>query len=161
MSDAKRIEELLNRLDGSASKREWDAVTQLRELGNALPAWLLKKFRASSKWEARTSCVYHAIRYAQQSDDAVNLGREAIRDRSRKVRYRGCMLLAYSQKEGVLPDLKAALVALREGPGADDLRAAIDAIESHKFDYFLDRSHSGMVKIEFLDEFLRNLKGPQ
>jgi hypothetical protein len=77
----------------------------------------------------------------------VTLGREAIRDKSKIVRYRGCMLLAYSQRKDVLSDLKGALQALGKGPGTDDPSAAIDAIESGNHHYFVDRTHSGKLKL--------------
>lgn len=88
------------------------------------------------------------MRYARKSEDALALGLEAIVDRSKIVRYRGAMLLAYSQRKDALPYLRAALVSLRDGPGADDLLAAIDAIENANHNYFVDREHSGKMKWE-------------
>lgn len=144
--NAKEIGRLLARLDGTGSDDEWAAVSKLRTIGAELPNWLLKRFRVSRGWKARTSCVFHAIRYARKSEDALALGLEAIVDRSKIVRYRGAMLLAYSQRKDALPYLRAALV--RDGPGADDLLAAIDAIENENHNYFVDREHSGKMKWE-------------
>src|SRR5512145_2286641 len=106
------IESLLQRLDGSGSDDEWAAAKELRTFGNALPELLLRKYRAAREWRVRSSCVYHALRYARECEASVTLGREAIRDRSKVVRYRACMLLAYAQRKDSLPDLREAQMRL-------------------------------------------------
>lgn len=143
--DAKEIETLLEQLDGTGAEPEWAAVERLRALGPGLPKRLHERFRSARGWRARSSCVYHAMRYAKESEDAVALGLNAIRDRSKVVRYRGAMLLAYSQRPDVVPHLRSALHAVSEG--ADDIAAAIDAIEHRNHDFFVDREHSGKVKL--------------
>jgi len=140
-------EELLGRLDGSGSDEEWAAVMKLRERDD-FPHLLLERFRASRAWKARSSCVYHAVRYARQDADAVAIGKEAITDKSKVVRYRGCMLLAYSQKKEMLPVLKHALEATIDAEGKADLLAAIDAIEHENHNFFVDRKHSGKATME-------------
>lgn len=145
--NAKYIESLLEHLDGTGSDDEWAAAKELRTLGTEFPRWLLRRYRVSRGWKARSSCVYHAARYASESEDAVTLGLEAIHDRLTVVRYRGAMLLAYSQRKDALPRLRAALASLGEGPGTADLTAAIDAIESGNHNYFVDRKHTGKVKM--------------
>jgi len=87
------------------------------------------------------------MRYAKENADAVALGIEAIGDKAKGVRYRGAMLLAYSQRKDALPQLRAALETLAGGPGADDLAAAIDAIENENPNYFVDRTHSGNITL--------------
>jgi hypothetical protein len=148
--DMKRVEDLLARLDGSGSDTEWAAVMELRALGTEFPRLLRQRFQSSRSWKARSSCVYHAMRYAKESEDALVLGLAAIVDKAKGVRYRGAMLLAYAQKKAVLPQLRVALESLAGGPGADDLAAAIDAIENENHNYFVDRTHSGklMLNIE-------------
>jgi len=146
--DLKRAEELLTQLDGSGSDREWAAVKELRTLGSDFPRMLLTQFRSSRSWKTRSACVYHAIRYAKDNEEAIALGLAAIVDKAKGVRYRGAMLLAYSQRSDVLPQLQAALRALANGPGADDLAAAIDAIENRNHNYFADRTHSGKITLE-------------
>jgi hypothetical protein len=143
--DAKSVTERLDRLDGSGSDSELSAAEQLRQLGLELPRLLLQKFHSANAWQVRASCVYHAMKYARESDDAATLGREAVRDKSRIVRYRGSMLLSYSLRKEVLPDLESALQWWAGGPGEDDLRAAIDAIESQNHHYFIDREHTGKM----------------
>jgi hypothetical protein len=141
------IPALLARLDGSGSKDEWEAVNALRALGSRTPTLLLQRYRVARKWPARSSCVYHAVRYARESEDAVTLGREALRDRSGPVRYRGCMLLAYSLRRDLLSELREQLMAAGPRSDRDDLRAAIDAIENGNANYFVDRDHSGKVTL--------------
>jgi hypothetical protein len=150
---ARRIEALLARVDGTGSREESAAVQELKRTREGLAHWLLRRYRASRNWKARRSCAYFAS-FDRTSEDALTLGREAIRDRSKHVRYRACQLLAEIQRKDVLPDLWDALAALRGGPGSDDMRAAIDAIESENRHYFLDREHSGMVRGYTLDEFM-------
>ena len=145
------IQQLLDKLDGRGSDPEWEAVRVLRErVGNGLPQLLLSQFRKSRLAGARASCVYHAMRYARTEPAAVQLGREALLDRSMKVRYRACMLLSFAQKVEVLVDLRKAL-ATATGENQQDVAAAIDAIESGNHHYFADRTHSGMVTLNIVD----------
>lgn len=141
------VDELLMQLDGSGSDAEWAAATKLRERDD-LPRLLLEKFRTSRAWKVRSSCVYHAIRYAQRNADSVAIGKEAIADKSKVVRYRGCMLLAYSQKKEVLPVLRHALETTADAEGRADLLAAIDAIESGNHNFFVDRERTGKTTME-------------
>jgi hypothetical protein len=57
----------------------------------------------------------------------VQLGVEGIADKLKVVRRRACWLLAFAQRKAVLPALRDALAS---GRSVDDVRAAIDAIES-------------------------------
>ncbi len=142
-----RIEHLLSRLDGSGSDEEWDAKDRLKqELGDKLPYYLLNKYRISRKWNVRISCVYHAIGYARRSKDAFTLGMEALGDRSRPVRYRACMLLAYSQNRDALPELWPTLKH-KDQQTREDVKAAIDAIVNQNHHYFVDREHTGKVRL--------------
>ena len=147
MTDAKQIEDLLDLLDGRGSETEWAAVKRLKELlHDALPTYLLSAYRNARSWRSRSSFVFHAIPYARKHDDAVNLGMLAIFDRSKVVRYRACMLLAISQKSSALASLREAERAFM-GTNSSDMSAAIDAIEHKNQDYFLDRAHTGNVKL--------------
>jgi hypothetical protein len=143
--DATRVDELLEKLDGSGSEAESSAAAELRQLGLEFPRLLLRKFHSATVWRERASCVTYAMKYARKSDDAIALGREAVGDESRAVRYHGSMLLAYSLRKDVLPDLDSALRTRSGGPGEDDIRAAIDAIENQNHNYFLDREHTGKM----------------
>jgi hypothetical protein len=141
------VEGLLSQLDGSGSDAEWSAVMKLRERED-FPHLLLEKFRSSRAWKARSSCVYHAVRYARGDADALTIGKEALADKSKVVRYRACMLLAYSQRAEALPVLREALEATEDVEGRADLLAAIDAIESGNHNFFVDREHSGKATLE-------------
>lgn len=140
--------ELLMRLDGSGSDDEWEAVEELRKLGGTFPRLLLEKYKKARSWKERCACVYHAMRYAKESDYAVQLGLEALRDKSKVVRYRACELLAYSQRKDLLKNLEASLASYPSSH--EDIRAAIDAIESENHHYFVDRDHSGKVTLTIL-----------
>lgn len=77
------------------------------------------------------------------------LGLAAIVDKAKVVRYRGAMLLAYAQRKDTLAPLRAAMQALNVEQGADDLAAAIDAIDNENHNYFVDRGHTGKVMMSF------------
>lgn len=136
------ITELLSKLDGRGSDDEYNAIKALTTLGDALPSILLEQYRVSSKYGERASCVYHAIKYAKSNSDAFELGLEATKDKSKKVRYRAFMLLAVSQNDTALPHLKSLISDSETG---EDAKAAIDSIENKNQHYFVDREHSGKV----------------
>lgn len=136
---------LLNKLDGSGSDAEYRAIDELKKLGNQLPSLLFEKYSKSRKWEERASCIYHSIRYAREVDDALKLGIVALNDKSKVVRYRACMLLAYSLKQEALPALEKAKASIDNEEKLKDINAAIDAIEHQNSNYFVDRTHSGKI----------------
>ncbi len=143
------IEYLLNQLDGTGSDREFDAVSKLKKnLANELPGYLLSKYRSSKSWQHRCSCVYHSISFSRESCTALELGLEALSDRSKYVRYRACMLLAWSLNKKALPHLREAAAACNDNQTQEDLKAAIDAITSQNSNFFIDRDHSGHMTLE-------------
>ncbi|WP_097459089.1 hypothetical protein [Mangrovitalea sediminis] len=148
MFNQENIEELLDQLDGSGSDREFNAVNELRKLDNELPKLLLEKYKLSKRWPVRSSCVYHAIRYARSSMESVQLGREALFDKSKVVRYRACMLLACALDESTMVNLKEALDTTKDPETIADIEAAIDAVKNRNSDYFVDRKHSGKIKLK-------------
>jgi len=150
MLSSNRIAILLAMLDGKGSESEWSAIRELRSLGPALAPHLLAHYRSARSWKVRASCVYHSVRYARDSDDALQLGLEAVHDKAKVVRYRACMLLAYSLKRQLLPELRRQRAAAT-GPDAADLDAAIDAIECQNHNYFVDRDHSGQMTLTISD----------
>ncbi|RLA51908.1 MAG: hypothetical protein DRR42_09050 [Gammaproteobacteria bacterium] len=142
-----QIERLLDSLDGSGSDSEWTAADELREaLGSDLPAYLFSRYLVARRSAIRSSCVYHAMRYARESENALELGVAAIQDNSKVVRYRGCMLLAYSLQKHTLPKLRALIDSIHAN-SRNDLLAAIDAIESQNHHYFIDRDHTGDMNL--------------
>ncbi len=143
----KDVRRLLENVDGSGSGREWAAIGELRKLGSGLVQHLQRRFDSARSWKTRSACVFHAMRYAQESEDAVSLGLLAIKDRSAQVRYRGAMLLAHAQRKDTLPALREALAGEDCDGARRDLAAAVDAVEAGNPDYFVDRTHSGKVKL--------------
>lgn len=144
------IDNLLARVDGSGSDEEWKAINELRSrMGDELPDQLLGLYKKSKKWKVRSSCVYHSVRYARTSKAAIDLALLAVRDKSQVVRYRACMLLAYSQIKELLPILKLLLDAVDDSTKVD-VRAAIDAIAFENQNFFVDRDHSGMTTLNIL-----------
>jgi hypothetical protein len=147
-----RIQELIEQLDGSGSPLEWQAISELRSMGDALAEHLRAKYHQSRNWGVRCACVFYSLKYARDNNEtAIALGREALRDRSKAVRYRACMLLAFSLRRDALDELRDAMRCLSGRPGADDVAAAIDAIEHQNHNYFVDRDHSGKVKMTIKD----------
>lgn len=138
---------LLSKLDGSGSDAEYKAINELKNLGDQLPSLLLEKYKQSKKWGERASCLYHSIRYAKTVDDALKLGIVALNDKSKAVRYRACMLLAYSLKKEAFPALEQAKASMNSEETLKDINAAIDAIEHQNSNYFVDRSHSGKITL--------------
>ncbi|WP_347989510.1 hypothetical protein [Methylomonas sp. AM2-LC] len=144
------LEVLLNNLDGSGSDIEINAIRELRKLvGSGLPALLLNKYRVSKKWQVRSSCVYHSICYARDVEESVQLGIEALSDKSKVVRYRACMLLACSLNKNAISVLKELELLASDSETQANAHAAIDAIENQNTNYFVDRNHTGKVKLNF------------
>lgn len=138
-----QIDEKLRKLDGRGAAEEYEAVESLSTLGDEFPILLLQRYRIARNWAERASCVYHAAKYARTSDAAFQLGIEAIADRSKKVRYRACLLLAVAQKREALPHLASLVPEFQSAY----VTAAIDAIEHGNQNYFIDRDHSGMITL--------------
>lgn len=146
------IENFLNKLDGSGSDQEFHAIRQLKKIvGDLLPQLLLEKYRKSRDWGCRCSCVYHSISYSRKVDEAVQLGIEALADRSKAVHYRACMLLAYSLNEKALPALQELELHGRHKESRENAQAAIDAIKNQNTNYFLDKKHTGKVFLEIFN----------
>ena len=138
--------DLVKHIDGTGSDVEYGVINELRKkLGNRLPSLLFEKYKSSKQWKIRRSCVYHSIRYARESDDAVRLGIVAIEDKSKVVRYRACMLLAYALKKETIFSLKQAEKKFLDKESLDNFSAAIDAIENQNSNFFVDRGHSGRI----------------
>ncbi|WP_415878141.1 hypothetical protein [Methylomonas sp. TEB] len=143
MDDA-QIGCLVAELETTKTSEEEAAWEQLRPLGPRVLPFLLEFYPRMKKWQGRVSLVFHAIPYARDYDDAFQLGIKATKDKATVVRYRACMLLAYSLKNDALPHLQA-LLNHSDTKTVDDAKAAIDAIERKNHNYFVDRQHSGKM----------------
>lgn len=133
------VRALLDGLDGSGSKAEWAVVSKLRNRYDICQL-LLSHFKASPKWQSRASCVYHAMRYAENDESAFLIGVLATQDRSKVVRFRAAMLLA-QRETGIAP---LRIMQSNYMDSAPDAAAAISAIEKKDKNLFVDRDGSGM-----------------
>jgi hypothetical protein len=152
------IEQHLSKLDGRGSDSEFAAVEALAKLGDRFPELLLDKYRSARKWGDRASCVYHATKYAKSNEAAYKVGIEALRDRSKVVRYRACLLLAVAQRAEAIGFLEPLLFDSNTG---SDAKAAIDAIKHQNQNYFVDRDHSGKVRLNInIVDMAKNTSDP-
>ena len=142
--ESSEINELLAFLDGRGSDEEYKAIERLKDFEVNLPEVLLNKYNNSKKWGERASCLYHSIKYAKNNENSYQLGIKALNDKSKVVRYRACMLLAVAQKKEAIPFLEELL---ENNDSQSDAIAAIDAIKNNNQNYFVDREHSGKVKL--------------
>jgi hypothetical protein len=124
---------------GAAGEAAW---TELKVMGAGVIPHLAAAFGRTRRWQGRTALLFYTISYARQTDAAIDLALRALGDRSYMVRYRACMVLAYSLRSDVLSQLQALTTHVDERTRAD-ARAAIDAIESQNHHLFVDRDHSG------------------
>ena len=118
------------------------AWESLRPLGQAVSPYLLDAYASAKRWQGRTSLVFHAIRFARVSEAAYTLGQQALGDKSYMVRYRACMVLAYSLRTDAIPAL-SALLQHTDARTREDAARAIDAIKHQNHHYFVDTDHSG------------------
>jgi len=149
--DLRDIQASVFALQSDSVLGEGEAWEALKPLGSKVVPHLLNAYPEFSKWRGRVSLVYHSMRYARVSEDAFRLGILALQDRAKLVRYRACMLLAYSQRDDALPYLRDLL----NSPCAETVgnsMAAIDAIESKNHHYFLDRDHTGNIFLALTEE---------
>jgi hypothetical protein len=132
----------LDNRDVEAASAAWAALRPLQE---AVVPYLLEHYRHAPRALARVVLVFHAIRFARTSADAVSLGIAALQDRGTHVRYRACGLLAYSLRRDALPHLRP-LLAHADPRTVANAAAAIDAIEHANHHLFIDRNHTGRVR---------------
>jgi hypothetical protein len=135
----------VQRLNSSTVAGEEEARGSLRDLGVAVVPYLREAYPTFTRWQGRVSLVYHSIRYGRVSEDAFQLGLEALEDRATLVRYRACALLAYSLRKDALFRLKP-LLKHHDSKTAADAKAAMRAIEKQNHHLFQDRDNSGRVK---------------
>jgi hypothetical protein len=145
--DEDRVRDLVRQLDTTRVTDTESAWGELRDLGEALLPYLVEAYPSMKRWQGRVALVYYAIPYARTNRAAFELGLAALTDRATLVRYRACMLLAYSLDPEAIPSLER-LLSHPDAKTVDDARAAIDAIEFQNHHYFLDRHHTGRLRWE-------------
>lgn len=137
---------MLDKLDQNADQ-EFNVIGELNKFGVRIPSVLLDRYRTEKKWQTRRSCVYHAIGYAKDDIDAVQLGIEALSDKSKVVRYQACLLLSFSLKKEALPALHKVKLTISDGETLANVDATIDAIENQNTNFFADRQHTGKITL--------------
>jgi phosphohistidine swiveling domain-containing protein len=141
----KLLENLLDKL-GQSAELEMEVIDKIKKSGYRLPYVLLQRYRHEKKWQRRDACVYYAIGYSKTDTDALQLGIEALLDKSKKVRYHAC-LLSFSLKQEAMKSLQKARSIVTDGETLENINAAIDAIENNNTNFFVDRKHAGKVFI--------------
>jgi hypothetical protein len=142
--EKKQIQDLVSRLDTANEREQEQAWEQLRPLGKEVLPFFLEIFPGMKKWQGRGALLYHATKFARDSEVSLALALMALNDRSRIVRYRALGLLAYSLKSDVIPYIEP-LLNHQDRNTAEDARAAIDSIMHNTHHYFIDRAHSGQI----------------
>ena len=125
--------------DSPSAEAAWQ---ELRGLGPAVAPYLLQAYPGAKRWQGRTALVFHAIRHARVSEAAYALGCQALGDRSYMVRYRACMVLAYSLRREAISALQS-LLQHADARTREDAVRALDAIQHQNHHYFVDTQHSG------------------
>lgn len=133
----------------STSRRsEIDAAwTLAQSMGDLLPL-LAEAFPRVRKSEGRASILRYVGRFSRESDIAFKMGITATQDRAYSVRYYACALLAYSLRTDSLPVL-SALVRHGDRRTSEDAKAAIDSIRNKNQHFFVDRQHTGKIRMEY------------
>ena len=144
MTERESLRQLVAGLAISSSYGDEPHLAVVLAAGPAVVELFLEQYPISRSWKQRASLMYHALRFARRSEAALELGVRGLADRSKEVRYRACLLLAYAQDPRALEPLRNNASHPNLATRADIL-AAIDAIESRNHHYFVDRDHSGMV----------------
>ena len=124
-------------------------------LGEALPELMLKEYRNASNYLVRVRCVWISTGYCRRNDAAVELGKLALLDKSKVVRYRARVLLACSLKYDAIPDVKQAIERSKDQKERQELLAVLDAIENQNHTYFWDLDHGGKFIVNFEAPILR------
>jgi hypothetical protein len=154
MDDA-QIHHALKMFDTASTSAHEVAWALLRPLGVGVVPFLAEYFPCTRKAQGRVALIFHAIRFARESQAAFDLGLLALNDKATLVRYRACGLCAYSLRKDAIPHLER-LLGHADVKTADDARAAIDAIRQKNHHYFVDRSHSNSTFWEVNPEDVRS-----
>ena len=152
--DDPRIRDALEMFDTASTGAHEAAWALLQPLGVDVVPFLAEYFPRTKKAQGRVALVFHAIRFARQSQAAFELGLLALNDKATLVRYRACGLCAYSLRKDAIPYLEQ-LLKHADVKTVDDARAAIDAIRRKNHHYFIDRSHSNSTFWEVNPEDVR------
>jgi hypothetical protein len=112
---------------------------------------VLDQYRRTRHWQGRASQVYHATGFAPYQEAAVELGIEALADRSLNVRYRACGLLAYAQHAEAVAFL-TRLAREADERTARYARAALEAVAQRDMGPFTAQDEPGR-RFAFLPKY--------
>lgn len=128
----KRIRALLARRDTSGSFEQIEIANDLNALaGDELPRFIdeLFNYKAARCWDQRVGLILLCGPYAPVSEVAISIGLRAVRDRSKRVRFRALEMLAFSQRKSVARRLGALRLRIPKDSHGQ-LDAALAAIEA-------------------------------
>jgi hypothetical protein len=103
------ISKLVAAMDTPSAQEEEQAWIKLKPLGAAVLPYFVHQYPKMRKWQGRVSILFHSIKYARQHDEVVQLAITALSDKANMVRYRACMVLAYSLRKDTISALEAQL----------------------------------------------------
>ena len=126
--------------DWNVNEEVWPAM---KSLDVSVVPYLLEAYPTFRHWQGRVCLVHHAARFSRRSEDAFQLGMAAASDRSKRVRYSACLLLAYSLNPQAL-DVLRPLLSYSDRETVENARAAINSIERQNHHLFKDRSGRGV-----------------
>jgi HEAT repeat protein len=135
---------LIQALDQKTYGASEDQRERLVEVGPDFLPYALDMLPKLKNAHGRNALVYTAMKFSRVSDQAVQLGITAMKDRSYPVRYHAAMLLAVSLSHQALPALQLALTH-KDPKTVADATAAINAIQSANHNLFLSRNGSGAI----------------
>lgn len=130
-------------LDTSDWNVDEDVWPVMKPLDVLVVPYLLEAYPSFRHWQGRVCLVHHAARFSRRSEEALQLGLMAATDRSKRVRYSACLLLAYSLNSKALEILRP-LLQYSDSDTVENARAAINAIEKQNHHLFKDRSGIGV-----------------
>lgn len=130
---------MLDTPDWNVNELVWPKMKPLDVL---VVPYLLEAYPNFRRWQGRVCLVHHAARFSRRSEDSFQLGMAAASDRSKRVRYSACLLLAYSLRREALNVLRP-LLEYSDSETVENARAAINAIEKQNHHLFMDRSGRG------------------
>ena len=136
------IRQNISRLDTPDWNVNEDVWPVLKPLGVEVVPFLLEAYPGFRHWQGRVCLVHHAARFSRVSEESFRLGLAAASDRSKRVRYSACLLLAYSLRTEALQYLRP-LLEYSDNETVENARAAITAIENQNHHLFKDRTGSG------------------
>lgn len=123
-----------------------DVWPDMKPLDVQVVPYLLEAYPNFRRWQGRVCLVHHAARFSRRSEESFRLGLAAASDRSKRVRYSACLLLAYSLRREAL-DVLRPLLDYSDTETVENARAAINAIENQNHHLFKDRSGRGGLLI--------------